>query len=120
MPKDSVERRYDIARDRTGEQYQTRVGSGLEPELKIMRNPAVLTCEKCGGEEFYVVADQHPESSLIVLRCRQGKHYSRVFSLMVPQMDDYRARALGLWVPGHAPGHRKDMVPIDIEVDLGE
>lgn len=97
MPRNAE---YDpnVAQDHTGMSFRHVPGQAKRAPWELFRNPAPVVCE-CGSETWRIVADNDPKSGLMLIQCPKCQRYSRPWEARIPQMDDHRAKALGLWVP---------------------
>ena len=73
--------------------------------LRMLRDPGQFKCPECNGETFYIIADQAP-TGLMVIQCTAPRcgRLTKPLEIHVPQMDDSKAKALGLHIPDrHGP-----------------
>lgn len=96
------------AQDHTGMVFRAVTGKIDRRLMDLFKNPAAHHCPNCNRpDRFRVIADQE-ETGLMMLGCECG-HWTKPFEVRMPQMDDRKARALGLYVPGR-------MIEIDLDV----
>lgn len=100
--------------DNTGKVFQGRP----EPRRKYrmqeferqFRNPKQLMCPECSGGQWIIVADDHPLSQgLMMMYCRDCKAVIPPVEMRKPQMDDHRAKELGLYIP--------DAIEMDLDIE---
>jgi hypothetical protein len=100
---------YDdsVAQDRTGMLLQSRpknerdVRGNPKFDLSVLARKAVdLDCINCNGKDFRIFVDSHPQGhGACQFQCVRCKFISPVFQLKVPDMNDFRAKRMGLVVP---------------------
>jgi transposase len=93
---------YDpnVAQDHTGMVFKhvLKRDKRRPRELYLFKNPRLAPCPECGEEKLWVIADD-ADTGLMVIQCPKCKAMSRPIECRVPQMDDHKARELGIWVP---------------------
>lgn len=98
-----VAHEYEEARDRTGQAFRLVPHSRAEikADLKLFRDPGAYGCPCCGAlTEFKILADMAPgDSNIVMIGCHRCNTWLRAMELRVPQMDDSRAKSLGIWLP---------------------
>ncbi len=114
----AVHHEYEEARDRTGQAFKLipHSKSEIKADLKLFREPGAFGCPSCGTlAEWKILYDRHPgDSNIIMLGCNRCDKWMRAMAVQIPQMDDTRAKQLGIWVPGtYQP-------TIEIEVDFDD
>lgn len=109
---------YEEARDRTGQPFRLVPHSAQEikADLKLFRDPGAFGCPSCGAlAEFKLLFDRAPgDSNIVMLGCNRCDKWMRAVEMRVPQMDDTRAKSLGLWLPNsYQPS-------VEFEIDFDE
>lgn len=88
--------------DNTGKVFRGRAYSAQEviKYMRLLRKPGQFRCPECNGETFWVIGDEAP-TGLIVLQCAAPRCHNlfKPMEIHVPQMDDAKAKELGLVVP---------------------
>ena len=84
--------------------------------MQTMKNPGKHVCPKCGGERFYILADQATNAlSLICANDRCGA-FTLPIQIMVQQLDDAeKAKAAGIWTPSDRGPTRPLVLDLDVE-----
>ncbi len=94
---------YEEARDRTGQGFKLipHTRAEIESDLRLFRDPGAFSCLNCGAvAEFKVMCDRAPgDNNIMMLGCNRCDTWMRAVAWIVPQMDDSRAKQLGIWVP---------------------
>ena len=109
-------REYDEARDRSDMVFhliprEGDKGEEIRRDLKLFKDPQRFHCPACGKpNQFRLLVDGAPgDSNIVMIGCMCGI-WMRAVELRVPQMNDERAKQLGLYVP-RSPG-------VEFEIEL--
>lgn len=122
----------EVAQDRTGMLLNARprgeaqVKGDPRYDIRVLaKNPTKLECVNCGKDEFFIFLDSHPQGmGAAQFRCKNSrcKTVSPVFQLKVPDMNDFRARQMGLMIPSGAtfkegPRYVEDLGAIVMDIE---
>jgi hypothetical protein len=101
----AVHHEYEEARDRTGQAFRLipHAREEITSDLKLFREPGAFGCPSCGAlAEWKVLHDRAPsDNNIVMLGCNRCNKWLRAMELRVPQMDNTRAKNLGLWLPNN-------------------
>jgi hypothetical protein len=114
----AVHHEYEEARDRTGQAFRLipHNKAEIDADLKLFRDPGAFGCPSCGAlTEFKILFDRAPgDSNLVMIGCHRCDKWMRAVEMRVPQIDNSRAKSLGIWVPGtYQPS-------FEMEIDLDD
>jgi hypothetical protein len=91
--------------DHTGTVFQAKKRGPRDWNKQVhalMINPRKLECPGCGGDQWIIIADDHPTTGLMAFRCAKASCRQGIPPIEAhkPQMQDATAKKLGLWTPG--------------------